>query len=155
MTISFYDLSEYYPTLPKSDLFSALGGQWPQLKNNPNYNNTCAIRLSVALKMAGLPVPNQFKEAIDGKGNPLILKVVTMSKFLESSLGPQYWGMSKEPSVPLKMSHIPKISGIIVYHASWSDATGHFDLWDGYNFVGNGNLDGVRDGFDIALWRID
>ena len=152
MTATFNNLKHHYPTQSKADFFTQLGGQWPKLINNPNYNNTCATRLSYAFNSAGDPVPQKYREAIDGAGNSLILKVKTMDAFIEGKFGKPSWGMSKEPGRPITKNDLPRESGIIVYHAAWSDATGHFDLWTGSSFIGSGNFDDIRDGFDIAMW---
>jgi hypothetical protein len=154
VSITFPNLKAHYPTLPKSELFKALGGQWPKLVNDPAYANTCAIRLSVALKSAGASIPADLKEAIDGTGSPLVIRVRTMERLVRQLLGQSYWGMSKQPGIPVRPDDIPNKSGIIVYHAKWADATGHFDLWTGSAFVGAGNLSDVADGYDLALWRI-
>ena len=154
MAIYFEEIKKNYPTLPKDALFDELRGEWPKLKNNPNYRNTCAIRLSVAFNKAGIAIPNNYREAIDGQGMNLIIKVKTMGEFLKSKLGDAYWGMSKNPTQPLSPSSIPHKKGICVYHAQWTDASGHFDLWTGDAFVGSGNFDDIEDGFEIALWLL-
>jgi hypothetical protein len=66
--------------------------------------------------------------------------------------GPVTWGMSKNPGTIVR---IPAKKGIIVYHKAFSDATGHFDLWNGTAFVGTGKMDDVKDGFGIGLWYWD
>lgn len=150
----FDDLKTHYPTQSKDQLFDDLGGQWPSLKNNPNYRNTCAIRLSVAFYKSGISVPSKFQEAISGAGDSIIVKVRTMKEFIEAKYGGPFWGMSKSPGTQIDPSVLPARKGIIVYHALWSDATGHFDLWDGSNFVGAGTFTDVADGFDVALWTL-
>lgn len=59
--------------------------------------------------------------------------------------------MSKDPGDPVPPSALPKKSGVLVYHAQWSDATGHFDLWTGSGFVGAGNFDGIKQAFDLEF----
>jgi hypothetical protein len=143
------DLAGNYPKQSKEDLYNQLGGEWPTLIDNPNYQNTCAIRLSVAFHAAGYKIDNKYREAIAGDGRNIIIKVKTMWDYVTATIGPFYWGMSKNPGTPVD---IPPRKGIIVYHAAFADATGHFDLWDGGDFVGSGDLDDVKNGFDLALW---
>lgn len=154
MPPTFADLQKQYPTSSKADLFNQMGGEWPKLIDNPSYANTCAIRLSLALAGAGLPIPQKYREAITGDGKSIILKVASMGTFLRETIGKSYWGMSKNPGQPIDDSTIPKKTGILVYHAAWSDATGHFDLWTGNGFVGAGSLESVKDGYDLELWHI-
>ncbi|MER8459297.1 T6SS effector amidase Tae4 family protein [Mesorhizobium sp. M0522] len=148
MTI-FDNLEQYYPTKPKTELYADLGGQWPELVDHPNYQNTCAIRLSVAFHAAGYSIPKKYKEAIAGDGRNIIIKVRTMWDYVTEQFGQFTWGMSKEPGTVIQ---IPPKKGMLVYHKAFSDATGHFDLWKGTSFVGSGNLDDVKDGFSIAMW---
>ena len=148
--MAIYDvLASHYPIVAKKELYTRLGGQWPTLIDHPNYQNTCAIRLSIAFHAAGYEINNKYKEAVAGDGRNIIIKVKTMWDYVNETVGPFYWGMSKNPGTPV---NIPAKKGIIAYHAAFSDATGHFDLWSGTDFVGSGNLGDVASGFDLALW---
>ncbi|OYO27477.1 hypothetical protein CD932_20075 [Janthinobacterium sp. PC23-8] len=154
MAISFDALRDHYPTDPKAELFERMGGQWPALVDDPLYANTCCVRLSIALKGAGVGIPAQYKEAIEGDGTAIVLKVKTMGELVTALLGKPYWGMSKNPGQPVGAGTIPARAGILVYHVAWNDATGHFDLWTGNDFVGNGNFGGIADGFSLAFWSL-
>jgi Type VI secretion system (T6SS), amidase effector protein 4 len=154
MSVSFSSLSASYPTESKQDLYNALGGEWPGLVDSPNFQNTCCIRLSMAILGAGGSIPANYKEGLAGDGRPLIIKVVTMGKYVKDTFGDFYWGMSKNPGTTIDSGTVPGRSGIIVYHVAWQNATGHFDLWTGSAFVGSGNFDDIHDGYDIALWTI-
>jgi len=90
MATSFATLKSKYPTVPKPALFQSLGGQWPSLVNDKNYENTCAIRMSVALQKSGLPIPQAFKEAITGDGLALTIKVATMRDVVRGFFGDSY-----------------------------------------------------------------
>ena len=124
MTI-FESLAQHYPTKSKAGLYADLGGEWPTLVDHPNYQNTCAIRMSVAFQAAGYTIPNKFKEAIAGDGRRIIVKVKTMWDYVTDLFGTFTWGMSKIPGTDVK---IPLKNGIIIYHKAFSDATCHFDL---------------------------
>lgn len=153
MAVEFKDLQDNYPNEPRAKLFENLGPDWLPLVSNPNYDNTCSIRLSVALLRAGLAIKKKYREALTERNENIVLRVKTMGQLVQSNFGDP-WGMSKEVGVPLKSSDIPARTGIIAYHVNWKDATGHFDLWHGTGFVGSGNFDDVADGYDIALWFI-
>ncbi|WP_439923093.1 T6SS effector amidase Tae4 family protein [Nitrobacter sp. JJSN] len=155
MALTFNGLSSNYPTAPKPDLFISLGGDWPGLIDDPNYENTCCIRLSLAILAAGGDISRTYREAIAGDGRPLIVKVATMGNYLKGTLGQIYWGMSKNPGTMIDAETLPRQAGIVVYHVAWANATGHFDLWTGSNFVGAGNFADIGDGFDVALWKIN
>ncbi|MEZ7188546.1 type VI secretion system amidase effector protein Tae4 [Pseudoalteromonas sp. DY56-GL22] len=160
--VNFNDVKQNYPrptstnsAQARADLYNALGGEWPTLINNPNYANTCAIRLSIAIRKSGIEIPSQYKEAQDGAGNTIILKVKTLKNFIESQIGTPFWGISKQPGQPIGSNTLPSVKGIIVYHVAWADATGHFDLWNGNDFVGNGNFSDIQDGYHLAVWKLN
>lgn len=155
MKPTFRELRKLYPTQAKGSLFDKMGGEWPSLKTNSNYDNTCTIRLSVALNSSETPIPEKFKEAIDGQGKSIVLKVKTFSKYLSETYSQSYWGISKQPGQDIDSSHLPNVSGIIVYHANFLHATGHFDLWTGQEFVGAGNFDDIKVGYSLELWKVD
>jgi hypothetical protein len=115
MAVSFAQLQKNYPKESRPDLFRMLGGQWPTLLADRNYENTCAVRL----------------------------------------FGKSTWGMSKNPGVAINAATLPKFSSIICYHANWNNASGHFDLWTGSQFVGSGNFGDIADGFGVVVWRVD
>lgn len=153
---SKYDtIKDNYPIEKKSVLFASLGGQWPSLVEDENYENTCAIRLSIALRKSGYEISDVGREAIDNEGNAITLKVATMSKVVRSLFGESTWGLSRQPGAPFDPSVIPEDSGIIVYHAAWKNATGHFDLWTGNSFYGAGNFSDLeKSAYDVEFWKI-
>ena len=150
----FSELRSAYPIMGKAELFSELGGEWPGLVDNPSYQNTCAIRMSVALAANGYKISGKYKEAVSGSGQALILRVKTMHSLVTSIFGQSSWGMSKNPGTKISPDDLPARSGIICFQANWSDATGHFDLWDGAGFVGSGSVDAISDGFSIEIWFV-
>lgn len=151
----FIDLQQNFPNELLQDLYKNLGGEWPTKINDPAWRNTCCVRISISLNKSGHPIPNAKKEAITGDGKNIIIKVLSMKKHLESSIGLSTWGMSKQPGIPITKNDLPNFSGIIAYHVGWDDATGHFDLWTGNSFVGSGNFEDIFDGFAVEIWRID
>lgn len=159
MSIKFDDLKEHYPVptsddddRARADLYNKLGGEWPKLIDDPKFENTCAIRMSVAFYQSGNPIPKKYREFIDKDGNTIIASVNGFRKFMQGEHGDP-WGMSKVPGSDIE-DDVPKVQGIIVYHVKWTNATGHFDLWTGSDFVGSGSFDDVAKGYDIALWFV-
>ena len=91
-----------------------------------------------------------------GRNKNIILKVKTMDRFMKEAVGEYSWGMSKQPGVPINAALLPGKTGVIAYHSNlWTDATGHFDLWTGNDFVGTGDIDDIKDGFDIVFWHLE
>ena len=61
MTANFDLLKETYPNEDRDTLFrNVLGGDWPDLIDDQNYENTCANRMSVALNESGLYQPAEM-----------------------------------------------------------------------------------------------
>lgn len=140
---NFPQLKASYPQADRDNFFLELGGDWPLLINDDNYANTCAIRMSVALHGAGVRIPDGKRDGITGDGRNLIFSIGKMDRYLNELLGAPSWGLSKEPDDPVQL---PARAGIILYHADFSNATGHVDLWTGSDFVGQ--LD-VWQGIDL------
>lgn len=140
------------PDVDRRKLFEWLGGKWPSRVGDKNYRNTCAIRLSVALRDSGVAIPAKCREDVDGAGRSLVLRVATMCSLLAESWGyKDYWGMSKEVG---KEVVIPPKKGVVAYRGKYPTATGHCDLWDGVRFVGSGNFDDIEEGYSIELWYL-
>lgn len=151
-----------YPHGDRESFYNSLGGEWPTLIDNPNYRNTCAVRTSAALNGAGNLIPDSAREAVTGDGRNIILRVRSMHAYLTDLLGDQSWGMSKNPGDAVTL---PARTGVILYHANFSDASGHVDLWNGTQFAGqidvwegvelpdNANMDDLDTAaFEIGMW---
>ncbi len=92
--------------------------------------NTCTIRISRALNYAGFAVPYGvagLNTVRGGDGKRYGYRVAEMRRYLRAVLGP--------PTVTGTGAEVAKFQGkkgIIMFDVrGWSDATGHFDLWDG------------------------
>lgn len=121
------------------------------LTSRLEYNNTCAIRMSVAMKGAGVTLPRSYREAIEGDGSTLIIKVETLSRFLNELLGKPGWNRAKRPGEKITL---PATKGIVMYRGDWGLATGHVDLWTGTGFVGEGNPGDMLNSHYVALWPL-
>ena len=92
-------------------------------------NNTCAIRVSRVLNYSGNSVPFKKGETISGKDKKwYFYRVRNLRPFIESIYG--------APDVtlrsPFDRKELKKHKGIIQFdETNFSDATGHFTLWNG------------------------
>jgi len=95
-----------------------LGGN---LKGLENY---CCVRVSHALMRAGHKI-TQKSDYKDADGNKYIIRVVSMKSYMTGTFG--------EPLKVTESSAKGKQSIICFDECGFSDATGHFDLWNGSN----------------------
>lgn len=128
-------------------------------KNSPTtWANTCATRMSYALNRAGLKLPKAPNGgSIIGDDNlHYWIRVAQLSKKLFDHFGKPDFQLKHEPIERLRedlvgkrlqatrafLSTVAGKKGIIVFDVTgWSDATGHFTLWDGKDllYVGEGS----------------
>ncbi|TIM05502.1 T6SS effector amidase Tae4 family protein [Mesorhizobium sp.] len=158
--VPFATLWSNYPTEPKRELFErVLGGGWPALVGNPNYDNTCTIRLSVAFNRCGIKVSEAFGKKDgnhkDKNGDFIAIKVPTGEEMVTSFYGAQTWGMSREPGTPIDLKDVPAWTGILVYRVAGSTANGHIDLWDKTSCRIDCYSLYAKASFAIALWKVD
>jgi hypothetical protein len=115
-------------------LLNQLGGGWPALIGNGSYDNTCTVRLSVALIEVGQLIPSDLAQADgghkDAQGRNMIVKVPTAKRLLERLLGPSTWGTSKAIGTDIADGSIPAWTGFLLYLVPIGDASGHVDLWN-------------------------
>lgn len=129
--------------------------------------NTCAIRVSYAMNHSGVP---QFRldrslaatqrgrieyishgrtpSAPQPPPNAYIFRVTELANYMLQKYGkPQVW--AKKTDNPRAAVHGKK--GIILFVVSgWSDATGHFDVWNGQDPAGSEYFDKAS---DVFLWE--
>jgi len=112
--------------------------------------NTCCIRLSHALNSTAHKIPYIKDATLSGIKGKYIYRVSDMTKYLKNTYGPANVVKSGSPVDFLQA--IAGIQGIICFNVSvWSDATGHYDLWDGSGIRYSQYFD-VAD--SIMLWRV-
>lgn len=160
---TFAQLWSAYPIEPdKASLFAVLGGGWPALIPNMAYDNTCTVRLSMALNRCGSPV-SAAKAALDGNhrdgaGNFICTRVPTAEKLVVERYGATpYWGMSHQPDTDLDLSTVPATNGILIYRVNPATygAYGHVDLWPGAEPCRvDCNAPFARYCYEIALWKL-
>lgn len=122
---------EYFPDSAevKKEIGGAVNADWVK--------NTCAIRLSATLNKNGFPVPGKFAGLATlkgGDGKRYAIRVAEVRKWLPTALGAPDFDHKKKAGTPFDKTTIASMKGIIAFDISFSDATGHLDLWDGKKF---------------------
>lgn len=112
--------------------------------------NACALRISRALNYSGAPLPpgssDTFVRVKGADGMRYALRMRELRRHLQRTFGPPSL-LTKEKSPP---SSWQTNKGIIVFEVSgWSNATGHMDLWNGYDCEYHGYW---SESFEVALW---
>ncbi len=122
-----------YPNL--ESLFTHLGGAAARNINVPGFGpngNTCAARISVALKAGGVRITgsNGINTISTADGARIIYRVSEMRTYLETLLG----APERDNSLPFD-SDFGTRKGIIAFSVEgWSDATGHIALYNGTSY---------------------
>ena len=158
MPPTFGQLWQGYPVENQADFFASLGGGWPAEIGKPAFANTCALRISVAMMRAGVPVPQDLASADGnlktGSGAPLIVRVTTAKLWLERLLGPSSWGTSKAVGADID-DLVPAWTGILLYRLLVpTDASGHVDLWDGHGCRVDCHNTFARAATTVELWQL-
>ena len=111
--------------------------------------NTCVIRVSYALNKAGEPIPNGWPglaTAKGGDGKRYAYRVKEFKPYLDKKY-------KKADISGTSRTAFEGKKGIIMFDVQgWSDATGHFDLWNGSNARYSEYFDKAS---TIYLWTID
>ena len=110
--------------------------------NLTSLTNFCCVRMSHALTQAGHPI-TIASDFVDDAGNGYIIRVKTMKQYLRDTLG--------QPTLVSKSS-AKGMKGIILFNISFSDATGHVDLWDGSSCAFHEYWDGST---SVELFPLD
>lgn len=114
-----------YPTDPDPEAIKRMiGGR----VNVPWIVNTCTLRMSYALNRAGAPIPARHPLLTivkGGDGHWYAIRVRELRRWLEQEFkAPEIVGTNRSEF----LGH----TGILMFDVEgWSDATGHFDVWNG------------------------
>lgn len=158
---SFEVLRRNYPTEHDPDAVRRhIGGQ---IANLAAGTNTCVMRMSLAFNAAGsqYKLPKNMKhpvrlDTLTGKDNKnYAFNVTQFVKYLhwrfgKPTISTQYSDVSKATNYKQAVSEskdpFAGKTGIIAWHVhGWTDATGHFTLWDGTNGLYEGGEDYFKD----------
>lgn len=101
--------------------------------------NTCAVRMSRGLNYSGLPVPAAFNglhTARGGDGKHYAFRVRELRMWLPTgdALGVPTLDLTKKQGEEFDKTTLKEMKGVIAFDIHFSDATGHFDRWDGQQF---------------------
>lgn len=111
-------------SVPPEELFQWLG--YPEYAKKPEWQNTCAIRLSLALLGTGMQVPG-FLHVRAGKykGHKVEIKQAELARILTHE-----WGEPEKFSGALAWEKIYDRRGVIRFVQLWGpfDPQGHIDL---------------------------
>ena len=125
-----YPVPNVYPTSPspgQTTIWDLVGGKVAQNGNNGIFTNSCAIRMSYALNQSGSKIPFTKGGTVSGaNGDWYFYRVADLQKYLNTLLGsPQQFSSQNW------QAGIEDQTGIVNFQNNWSDATGHFDLYNG------------------------
>lgn len=160
----FAKLYAAYPQGEAEDVKQRLGGHI----NAAWITNTCTIRLSRALNYSGIPVPGNFPVLSSNGGHSAAVTVTGADNkrhmirvremwqwvsrlFFGKSIGAKYNTGDLQGPPPA----IAGKKGILYVKVDvWSDATGHFGVWDGANWLSTGSHDqmhyfGLSSGYEF------
>lgn len=155
---SWDDMILNYPdsSINVDTLYAKIGNGLPKmLKENQAWENSCAFRMSKGLNYSGFKLPyNNSKYRAKGSTGGVHIgddklnywyRVKELGKYLEEHLGsPEFdetlkkakIGETKEELSIEKWDKLKNLKGIIMFKVSgWSDASGHFTLWDGSHLI--------------------
>lgn len=139
---SFETLKKHFPAGSPEAAKKVIGGNidmdW--------VTNTCAVRVSHSLNLAGRPIPVKFGQwdpkkfsARGGNGMRYVFRVQPMIDYLKKTYGApdlsHHYAKGDAHDVPASFAGK---QGVIWFDVKiWKDATGHVDLWDGAKCLGS------------------
>lgn len=129
MTVPYALVRKHFPdvqSITPAELYQWIG--YPENIDNPNFLNTCAIRMSLALLGAGFPNPGTYAvRAGKYKGRMIETRQRLLSKFLERQLGqPEKYESGHQAEEGVGMRH-----GIVSFfqvHADIPNSGGHIAI---------------------------
>ena len=112
--------------LSQQDLFAEIG--WDEFVGNPNYHNTCAIRVSLALAKAGRAVSPGSHRILKGPHQGKRLEV-NMRRLASLLATPAWLGTPETLAGPRPANGVRGRPGIIAFHGiPGFSGGGHIDL---------------------------
>lgn len=115
------------------DAWKVIGGKaWYNHTSNPeNFSNSCAIRVSHALNLSGAEIPYSKGKTISGDNKSwYYYRVKDLLEYLQGRYGYADFKTSNK-------NMVLNSKGIICFDINvWTDATGHFTLFDGNKALG-------------------
>ena len=128
-----------------SAFYESLGGDFPALLEGPyDMSNTCAAKLSEAMRLAGIKIPNGGKNTVKGACGYYYANAKKMSTFFKEHF--------KNPGISIKYNEYVKY-GIVYQDGGFRNASGHVDV------IFKGHVAGTSNGHlyptpkSTTLWR--
>lgn len=148
---NFKTMWDEYPLGTSDEVKARVGGT----VNADWITNTCVIRVCRSMNYAGCKIPGGQEGLYTQKGSDgyrYAIRVKEFKAYLRKMYGPPQETFSYEgEGGPVPPSFLGK-QGIICFDVNgWSDATGHFDLWDGERCI---NHDYFERAAKVHLWVV-
>lgn len=128
-----------------SAFYESLGGDFPALLEGPyDMSNTCAAKLSEAMRLAGIKIPNGGKNTVKGAWGYYYANAKKMSTFFKEHF--------KNPGISIKYNEYVNY-GIVYQDGGFRNASGHVDV------IFKGHVAGTSNGHlyptpkSTTLWR--
>jgi hypothetical protein len=141
-----------YPTGTSHEVKALIGGNvdasW--------ITNTCAIRLSRCFNYANTPIPKGTRGLNTVSGGDGLRYAYRVREFRDAYMLKRYGPatvvhVNEGDGGPVPDAFVGR-RGLICFDVrTWSDATGHLDLWDGSNAAGKAYFDVAK---EIWLWDV-
>lgn len=148
---SFAALVAAYPNqaLP-ADVFALIGGHVQQ----NNFPNSCVVRISRALNYSGQPIHRGVHAlTVSGADHKwYAFRVAEFETYMRHEYGaPQVQADAAKDTGPTPRTAFAGRRGVIAFRVKgWSNATGHFDLWNGARCVHEDYFDRAN---HVSLWE--
>ena len=152
---NFDELVVHYPArLSAEEVKRQIGGD----VNADHLKNTCVIRVSQALNYTNHPIPPdtpKFRTKYGSDKKWYGLRVDEFWDYLLKHYGKPtvYVRKGKANGNIIPIAKFSGTRGIIGFRAKFSDATGHFTLWDGASLLQGGEYDYFGNATEAGLWE--
>jgi hypothetical protein len=145
------DLISHYPNLPnQGDVYNLIGGK---VKEN-DFNNSCVIRVSRALNYSDCPIlRTEWASTVSGSDHRwYAFRVSEFLNYMNHEFGsPDIVVKAPNGQGPTPYAAFHGHRGIIGFKVDkWSDASGHFDLWDRDHCV---HAQYFNEAYEVVLWK--
>lgn len=138
-----------YPRGSSTEVKAKIGGQ----VNYDWITNTCTIRTSHAFNYSGAKIPKGHPglgTTAGADGLRYAYRVAEFRRWLEASYGPPTHRVQRKAG-SIQASDFAGRQGLICFEVeAWSDATGHFDMWNGTRAVAGAYFEQAH---EVALWE--
>lgn len=153
---SFNEMAKYYPASEAADEVKArIGGNVDQ----EHLHNTCIIRVSEALNYAQHPIPRdspRFRTKLGADKKWYGLRVREFWEYMNRTYGkPDVHEYVDKYGIAIPVKNFLGKRGIIGFRVDkWSDASGHFTLWNGSKLLyGSDTFNYWFGSLEAALWQ--